>query len=503
MLAEQVEKQRPLILARLADGPVAVLHWPELIANARRLGITTMIMQPRWPTADAVVQQDVTVVLQLCQAANLTCVLDLSDLALPPDESGWGLRHLPSVPSGVFRSEARTWLTQLATLVGSQHPKGPLVAFAAPHFPPELIATLQEWLRADRWHLPLMTALPATALAYGWPFEQPVSQTQPLRRYFRPDGSARLPTWDIKPLAMLVQIAATDIVQALPPTSPEGPGAWADSADIDIGVRHSIHATYLSVRSRRSEIYSGMLTYRDRMGELLHLHTNLGAQRSAIILLQEEAVVGAVFSGDASEGVWLARAMQSSIAFNGGAGGAIPCGRGLLLTAAQSGRFQLRRIEGWAGLEARRLTMQGLLIPCACQIDANHLTIPYVSEDQDGQTDLYIVMPTAEPLPEPIAGYLQTLLIMLATTLRQAAALARGSTSTALITAARHLETAAVGRMYLQRYEHARTEAEHVLETLRWALAGELAAQGHDLVREPLTDWRTQILNVIGSPGPT
>ena len=45
--------------------------------------------------------------------------------------------------------------------------------------------------------------------------------------------------------------------------------------------------------------------------------------------------------GDGAEGGWLARGMHSSVVFSSGAGSIVPCGAGLVLSAPQSGRFQV------------------------------------------------------------------------------------------------------------------------------------------------------------------
>ena len=53
--------------------------------------------------------------------------------------------------------------------------------------------------------------------------------------------------------------------------------------------------------------------------------------------------------------------MHTSMVFNNGAGLIAPCGASLLLSAPQSGRFQIRRPAGWDGMLAYRLLLSGAL----------------------------------------------------------------------------------------------------------------------------------------------
>jgi hypothetical protein len=309
---------------------------------------------------------------------------------------------------------------------------------------------------------------------------------------------------NIKPFARLIRSTARDLSGAQPPAGPPGiRDAWADGPDIDILVRHSADATYLSIHNRRTEPYSGMLTYRNRAGELLHLHANLGPQRQGVVLLHGEEIVGVAFTGDASEGVWLVRAMRSSIVFNGGAGGVTPIGRGALLMAGQSGRFQLRRMEGWANIQSYRLTMHGQLLACPCQIEAQHLTVPYIAEDQHGQTDQYLILDTNDPLPDAVETHLRVLLKLRASEVQAAASICRNGPAQQFITAANRLESMATGQFDLNDYRSIWAATTQLIAELFQQIQHEQAKlQVHRRVsgEEPPSEeefWRTQALALL------
>ena len=202
--------------------------------------------------------------------------------------------------------------------------------------------------------------------------------------------------------------------------------AWADGANIDLAVRYGANHTYLAINNRRPTPYNGILAYRGRDGAVLHLHAGIGARCAGMVLLTDDEVYGAAIDGDAAEGGWLARGLRSSAMFNTGAGALARCGAGLLLTAPQSGRFQARRAEGWAGMRAYRLLLSGALLPAQVQIDAAHIAIAYVAEDARGPTDLYLILPEGD-MPPIVRSYLATLLAARIAMLRRAVTLAEGT----------------------------------------------------------------------------
>jgi hypothetical protein len=200
--------------------------------------------------------------------------------------------------------------------------------------------------------------------------------------------------------------------------------AWADGDDIDVSVRYGAEYTYLFIANRRPTPYSGTLTYRERDGSIQHLHAGMGGPRVGIVLIKDDEVIGAAIGGDGAEGGWLARGMHTSIVFNSGAGVAAPCGAGLLFSAPQSGRFQVRRLAGWPSMVARRLLLSGELLPIGFQTDNAHLVVPYTAEDERGQTDAYVLLPEGEPLPVTLQNQLGTLIQARAAALRRASTLA-------------------------------------------------------------------------------
>ncbi|HWQ14475.1 MAG TPA: beta-galactosidase, partial [Roseiflexaceae bacterium] len=191
-----------------------------------------------------------------------------------------------------------------------------------------------------------------------------------------------------------------------------GRHGWADAPEVDVGVRHGAAHTYVLIANRQPAPYSGTIAYRSPAGEVLHLHVNMGGWRAGAVMLLGDEVVGAAFGGDASEGGWLARGLFGSVVFNAGAGAVAPCGGGLLLTAPGSGRFQLRRREGWEGLAAHRLLLGGGLLPAAVHVEATHASLPYVAEDERGCTDLYALLPAGAVVPVALRSYLGALLVM-------------------------------------------------------------------------------------------
>jgi hypothetical protein len=272
-------------------------------------------------------------------------------------------------------------------------------------------------------------------------------------------------------LWMLVEAAGDDFVHAAAPAEhaseePDGRPAWADDADVDLELRHGPIYTYLRVVNRRSSPYSGMLAYRAPDGDVLHLHAGIGAGRAGLVMLNGDEVAGVAFDGDASEGGWLARGLSTSVVFSGGAAGVIPCAdSGLLLVAPESGRFQLRRGMGWPKVTGYRLLLNGRLLPASLRIDATHLLVPYVAEDEQGQTDMYLVLRNDQELPIMLRGYLSTLLAARAAALNHAVALATpaklfGGVATMLAEVATRLVAQAARLATLGAYDLAWRDAD-------------------------------------------
>lgn len=194
---------------------------------------------------------------------------------------------------------------------------------------------------------------------------------------------------------------------------------WTDVHDIDVTVRYGNRYTFVCVANRRKESYRGILTYRSVDGSLQHLHTGIGGLKIGLMLVCGDEIVGCAMAGNGSEGAWFVRGAHSSIMFSGGAGVAAPCDGGMLLSAVQSGRFQLRRPEGWDGLTPYRLLVSGEVLPADIHIEGTHLSLPYVSEDEYGVTDSYLLLP-AGPTPDLVRAGLRTLILGRAHMLRAA-----------------------------------------------------------------------------------
>jgi Glycosyl hydrolases family 35 len=250
--------------------------------------------------------------------------------------------------------------------------------------------------------------------------------------------------------------------------------AWADGANIDLSVRYSANHTYLAINNRRPTPYNGILAYRGRDGAVLHLHVGIGAHCAGTVMLTADEIYGAAIDGDAAEGGWLARGLHSSAMFNSGAGAMARCGAGLLLTAPQSGRFQARRAEGWAGMRAYRLLLSGALLPGHIQVDAAHIAIPYVAEDARGPTDLYLILPAGDT-PPFVREYLATLLVARTAMLHRAAMLAEDDsiarTAEPLIAAAEYLAAIAEQFTTLDEYSAAWFAADELCRPALIALA--------------------------------
>jgi hypothetical protein len=262
--------------------------------------------------------------------------------------------------------------------------------------------------------------------------------------------------------------------------------AWADTPEIEVGVRYGASLTYLFVHNRRASAYNGMLTYRAPAGDVLHLHIGIGAGRAGIVALRDDEVLGAAIDGDGAEGGWLARGLTSSVVFNAAAGGVAPCGNALLLTAPQSGRFQLRRSEGWAGMLAYRLLLNGDLLPARLQTEAAHLLLPYIAEDERGQTDLYMLLPASHILPAQLRDYLAVPLRARAANLRYAAELAGQAASDIappLDQAARALNAGAQQLATIDDYAAAWLAADQHIEAVLAAIEG---AADHASAAAPL-----------------
>lgn len=237
--------------------------------------------------------------------------------------------------------------------------------------------------------------------------------------------------------------------------------AWADSPGLGVELRYGHAALYLTMQNEQPAAYHGMLAYRARDGAVLHLQVGMGGGRSGSVMLSDDEVLGAAIDGEAAEGGWFTRGQQSGIAFNNGPGALVACGAALIATAAQSGRFQARRPAGWQGIAAHRLLLNGVLLPAELRVEASHLSLPYVAEDEYGQTDCYLLLDPAQPLPGPVRGYLAGLLRARAAALRQWSRLAVGGerpgvaqAAAELGSAAAQLEDAASQLASLAAYEH-------------------------------------------------
>lgn len=198
--------------------------------------------------------------------------------------------------------------------------------------------------------------------------------------------------------------------------------AWADQPDIDVLVRYSVAAVahplvYLWMANRRQQPYTGMIAYRAPDGSIEHVHVSLGPLRVGLLILRAGDLLGAALGGDSTEGSWLVRGLRTSIVWSGGPAvvapydlGAAGEGQVLFVSSPTSGRLNLRRPEGWERLVAYRLLFDGALVPVVCATEQTHLSVPYVAEDELGQTDGYLLCLADAPLPERLRAYLNTLL---------------------------------------------------------------------------------------------
>jgi hypothetical protein len=252
--------------------------------------------------------------------------------------------------------------------------------------------------------------------------------------------------------------------------------AWADAPDVDVAVRYGEHNVYVVIANRRSAPYGGTVAYRAPNGEVLHLQVSLGALRVGLVMMRGDEVLGAAMGGDGSEGGWLARGMFSSIVFSAGAGSAAPLGAGFALTAAQSGRFQLRRRDGWGESVAYRLLLGGELLPAVVQFEAAHASVPYVAEDERGRTDMVLLLPAGEHMPRRLHEYLSTLLLARAAMLRRLTGDDSLGDTAVFAEAAAELEGLAGRTFTLEEYGVAWAASEEACGPAIEALARQLAA---------------------------
>ncbi len=220
-------------------------------------------------------------------------------------------------------------------------------------------------------------------------------------------------------------VAAEQLYETLETLGGNVSYAWADGPGITLNLRYGAQQIYLFVQNHQPNGYSGMLAYRAPDGAVLHLHLGIAGGRSGVVVLRDDEVLGAALDGDGAEGGWLARGLRTSMVFSTGAGGMVAYGDALVATAPQSGRFQIRHASAWGDMQAYRLLLSGAPLPAPIQREAAHLIVPYVAEDEQGQTDCYLVVPVAAALPEWLRTYLAGLLHARAAVLRGAAMLAR------------------------------------------------------------------------------
>lgn len=283
---------------------------------------------------------------------------------------------------------------------------------------------------------------PEVSARLRWGMEAPV----------RPDGSVQIHFWNAKiPFTLLNAVGndfgnshvPTDLVldyvhiaEQIEPISGAELGTlmeqlegqtrhgWADQSDIHVLVRHgkttannALPVIYLLVTNYRVQPYSGMVAYRTPDGTIEHIHLTVGAGQVGMLLIRDNEVLGAALGGNAFEGSWVARGLNSSIVWNGGAAVIAPYidtndrnKTALLISAPQNGRLNLRRNQSWDELIAYRLLLDGNVLPATFQTDQTHLILPYVAEDELGQTDAYLIVSSVDTLPSSLQDYLGTLL---------------------------------------------------------------------------------------------
>jgi hypothetical protein len=311
-------------------------------------------------------------------------------------------------------------------------------------------------------------------------------------------AASLLPAPALSPLRLPEEIDGAQIAELVEEREGTPRHAWADAADVDVAVRYGQRQTYLFVANRRPAPYSGTIAYRSPAGDVLHVQVGLGALRVGVVAMAGDEVMGAAMGGDGSEGGWLARGMFSSIVFNAGAGAAAPCGEGVALTAPQSGRFQLRRRNGWDDMLAYRLLLGGQLLPAGTQLEAAHISVGYVAEDERGRTDMYLLLPAASDVPASLHEYLAILLLARAQMLRRLAGASDLGDTAAFGAAADGLEELAGRAFRLEDYgvawaasEEACAAALQELGTRQAATRGASAAglEGADAGHERRLAW--------------
>ena len=102
------------------------------------------------------------------------------------------------------------------------------------------------------------------------------------------------------------------------------------------------------------------------------------------------------------------------------------------------------------------------------QIEAQHLTVPYIAEDQHGQTDQYIILATNDPLPDAIETHLRVLLKMRAAEVHTIASICRNGIQQQLTSAATLLESTATNPIDLTIYRNVWASTEqHIVEVAK------------------------------------
>jgi hypothetical protein len=414
----------PPAVVELHPFTVARDSWELLLVRARQIGATAILaaLSPMAATpapaeeadAEGAGERDGVAFVTLCARLGLQVIVGIDR---------------PAAGSTDIDPEQALGGLPLAGLRALQAPAGPIIGIRID----EKNRVDAGWLRDEGWIVPLMRSdapawLPATLVRLIHDEPGPAAQNMHLPPV-RSDGGARPGFWRTKMLWMLIAAAGDDAPVAMPLAEPardthENRSAWADDEMIDLTLRHGLVYSYLHIANRRASPYSGLLAYRAQDGDVLHIHAGIGAGRPGLVMLESDEVLGLAFDGDASEGGWLARGLSTSVVFSGGAGGVAPCGAGgLVLVAPQSGRFQMRRGQGWADIACFRLLLNGRLLTASLQVDTTHLLVPYVAEDEHGQTDMYLVLRGDAELPNPLRAYLATLLAGRAAACKHAAAL--------------------------------------------------------------------------------
>ncbi len=287
---------------------------------------------------------------------------------------------------------------------------------------------------------------------------------------------------------------------------------------MDVTVRHGRNGVaFLALANRGSATFDGPVTYLDVGGTERRVQLRAGGPHVSFALFRDGQLESALLHGE--DGAYVASS-GGGVEIDRGQVVVARCGTAILVSAPESVRVTLRLTEGWEGLRAWRLLLEGGVVPATVRVDAETLVLEYRAELGARDTEAYLLAPAeaaiaAELRPLLVTRLLQRALYLGHPYLQELAEdiAARGMREMAaeiaqavdaLGRAAEALRAAAAGPLSIETYVAALASAagalaasgEVLVDALRRLRAGQASGEPSATERESERDL-TRALNLL------